>query len=393
VPEETVARSPKLNFTPFLDQYTTTIGGVFHRLGKDKEAAETQFKFLMRQAEKGTAADPNVTFGDVADAYLDYAQASHCPERYRHCKERLQEFKDQVGDSLRARDLRARHVEAWLKGKELTGGSERLYKGIILACLNWAAKPSGKKGGGLIAENPLRGQMHLPATGSRGKEAVWSQGVFEQVLKVSSTAFADLVRILAWTGARPSTVTRIEARHYNEAQSRWDCEDLYSGRSTQVKYVRHVRLLNDESRELVERLNKKHPEGPIFRNAFGKPWTPNSPQIYLTNLQVKFKHSKGLDWPDGLCVYGLRHTFATNFLRQFPNEIEYLRVLLGHKNYKMIFAHYGHLIDEHASAFRRLEGFNPFTSGGGTSSSGAPKKGSRPAPSPRGRRRAATPKS
>jgi len=75
---------------------------------------------------------------------------------------------------------------------------------------------------------------------------------------------------------------------------------------------------------------------------------------------VKFKHSKDLDWPEGLCVYGLRHTFATNFLRQFPNEIEYLRVLLGHKNYKMIFAHYGHLIDEHASAFKRLEGFNPF---------------------------------
>lgn len=382
-------RKPKLNFTPFLDQYTTTINGVFHRLGKDPETAETQFKFLMRQSEKGVAADPNVTFGDVADAYLDYAREQHSPERYRHCKERLQEFKDHVGDSLRAKDLRARHVEGWLKGKELTGGSERLYKGFILACLNWAARPANKKGGALIAENPLRGQMTLPATGSRGKEAVWSEETFDQVLRVSSEAFANLVRILAWTGARPSTVCRIEARHYNKAQSRWDCEDLYTGRSTQVKYVRHVRLLNPESRELVERLNTQYPEGPIFRNAYGEPWNPNAPQIYLTNLQVKFKHSKDLPWPEGLCVYGLRHTFATNFLRQFPNEIEYLRVLLGHKNYKMIFAHYGHLIDEHASAFRRLEGFNPFTSGSGTASSGARGKGSRPAPSPRGTRRAA----
>src|SRR5207253_2217773 len=103
------------------------------------------------------------------------AQEHHCPERYRHCKERLQEFKDRVGDALRVRDLRPRHVDGWLKGKELSGGSERLYKGILLACLNWAARPANKKGGALIAENPLKGLLHLPATGSRGKEAVWSQ--------------------------------------------------------------------------------------------------------------------------------------------------------------------------------------------------------------------------
>ncbi len=385
-----MARSPKLNFTPFLDQYTTTIGGTFHRLGKDKDAAETQFKFLMRQAEKGTSADPNVTFGDVADAYLAFAHKAHCADRYRHCKERLQEFKDHVGDAARAKDIRARHVEAWLKGKALAGGSERLYKGILLACLNWAARPKSQKGGEMIPENPLRGQLHLPPTGSRGKEAVWGQETFDQVLAVSSPAFVDLVRLLAWTGARPSTATRIEARHYNKAQSRWDCEDLYRGRPTATKYVTHVRLLNPESRELVERLNKEHPDGPILRNSFGNPWTPNSPQIYLTNLKVKFKHSKDLDWPAGLCVYGLRHTFATTFLRQFPNEIEYLRVLLGHKNYKMIFAHYGHLIDEHASAFKRLEGFSPFTSGADTSSSAASRRASRSAPSPRGKPKAET---
>jgi hypothetical protein len=92
-------RTPKLNFTKSLGQYTITVDGVFHRLGKDKDAAETQFKFLVRQAERGTAADPNVTFGDVADAYLDYAREQHCKDRFRHCKERLQEFKDVVGDA------------------------------------------------------------------------------------------------------------------------------------------------------------------------------------------------------------------------------------------------------------------------------------------------------
>lgn len=352
-------RKPKLNWTPCFNQYTCTIGGVFHRLGKDEEDAETQFKFLMRQAELEQNPDPNIAFSDLADRFLDYVEANHTPERYRHCKERLQEFKDHIGGHFRAKDLRPKHVEGWLKKKgKLTGGSERLYKSIILACLNWAAKPRSKKGGELIHENPLRGQLHLPQGESWGKEAVWTPETFEQVLKVASPAFSDLVRILAWTGARITTVIRIEARHYNKRQSRWDCEDLCHGRGNK-KYVKHVRLLNDEARKLVERLNEKYPDGPIFRNSFGQPWDPDAPQIYLTNLRKRFTETKKLKWQEGLCVSGLRHVFATRFLEKFPNEIEYLRVLLGHSTYKMIFAHYGHLIDQHASAFKRLEGFDP----------------------------------
>lgn len=64
--------------------------------------------------------------------------------------------------------------------------------------------------------------------------------------------------------------------------------------------------------------------------------------------------------PDGLCLYGLRHSFATAFLADNPNEIDYLRVLLGHKDYKMIFLHYGHLIDQHEKINKKLDKFDPF---------------------------------
>lgn len=46
-------------------------------------------------------------------------------------------------------------------------------------------------------------------------------------------------------------------------------------------------------------------------------------------------------------MYGLRHTFATNFIKDHPDKLEYLRELLGHKDLKMIRKHYGHLFDEH----------------------------------------------
>ena len=73
---------------------------------------------------------------------------------------------------MRARDLRAKHVEAWIGKKTLSQSSERLYKSIILGALNWAARPRTKGGGELIHENPLRGQLHLPNGESWGKEAV-----------------------------------------------------------------------------------------------------------------------------------------------------------------------------------------------------------------------------
>ena len=50
------------------------------------------------------------------------------------------------------------------------------------------------------------------------------------------------------------------------------------------------------------------------------------------------------------------------FLAEHPNEIEYLRVLLGHKDYQMILKHYGHLVDQTEQITKRLKNFDPFGS-------------------------------
>ena len=181
------------------------------------------------------------------------------------------------------------------------------------------------------------------------------------VLNVANPAFADVVRILAWTGARPSTICRIEKRHYRKQWRLWDVKDLYEGRKTKTKYVERVRFL-PQAVPLVERLNAEQPEGAIFRNSHGDPRTSATLGVCMFQLRHKFKDTKNLNWPDDLRLYGLRHTFATAFLGEHPNEIEYLRVLLGHRNYKMIFKHYGHLIDQHARINKKLEGFGPFGS-------------------------------
>jgi len=364
-------RKPKLNWTPSRDQYTTTIDGEFHLLGSDKTKAEQQFRYLLNKADLGEVVDKNPCFAQIADQWLDFVHKHHAPERYRLCKGRLDEFVEFVGAGLRVRDLRASRVEAWIEAKKkltekvkvkgrrktqvASPGTERGYKGIILACLNWAAGPKVR----LIASNPIKGLLVLPEGEARGGDVVWKQEVYDQVVRMANPAFADIVRILALTGARPSTVCAVEARHFRADMKLWDVEDMYKTRLHKKKYVKRIWLL-PEALELVRKKNAENPTGPIFRNARGLPWNPDALGIYLYQMQTKFLATKDLKWPDNLCMYGLRHTFATKFIASNPDKLEYLRELLGHKDMKMVRKHYGHLFDEHAAIHKVLDEFKVF---------------------------------
>jgi integrase len=70
--------------------------------------------------------------------------------------------------------------------------------------------------------------------------------------------------------------------------------------------------------------------------------------------------TKGLEWPNNLCIYGLRHTFVTKFIAANPDTLEYLRELLGHKDMKIVHNHYCHQFDEHSAIHKVLNGFKVF---------------------------------
>lgn len=348
-------RKPKVRWTPSLKQFTVTVGGKLHRLGTDKDAAAVQFQFLLHKHDLSEPATTNPTFADVADAWLEHVLQNHDPERYRLCKARLTEFVAFAGVNLKLRDLRPRHVEAWLKARPgaTTPGTATLYKGMILAALNWAASKRVR----LIAANPLRGLLELPEGRSRGGEAVWSPEVFQLVLANVNGRFAEYLRALAWTGARPSAVRRVEARHYRPDLKLWDIGDLVRDHS---KKKAHRIWLAPPMVEMVERLNAEHPTGPIFRNTQGNPYSGDVVTMTLFKLRRRLlRRTPPVELPKGLCVYGLRHTFATAFIREHPDKLEYLRELLGHRDMKMIRKHYGHLYDQHHAMHSVLDSFSP----------------------------------
>lgn len=357
-----VGRKPLPYWSDSRGQYLVTIRGKMHRLGTDLDKATEKFNLLMRgEGERQLEANP--LLADLFNAWLEVVYEEKGDTKpYKNRKRILTLLVKFLGVGTRLDEVRANHVSNFIKSLgDLSAASVRSYTAHILAALNWCATPISRKGGGLIPSNPLKAQLYLPVGKSRGKEAVWTAESFKQVLECGSEAFGNVVKILAWTGARPSLICRIEAKHYNKAQSRFDTATLFEERTghSKKKNIAHVRILNAEARKLVERLCEEYPTGPIFRNSKGGHWTSNALQTYLYGLMWKYEPSCKLEWQEGLVIYGIRHTFATNFLQQFPNEIEYLRILLGHTDYQMIFRNYGHLIDQHREAFKRLEGFNP----------------------------------
>jgi integrase len=332
---------------------------VRHRLGTDKKAAEEQFAFLLRKADLGESADHNPRFSVLADMWLEHTREEYSAERYRLCKGRLKSFVAFLGRETKVKAMRGKQIEEWVGTLEgvKSAGTRTLYKGMPVAVLNWAVKSK------LIARNPIRGEVTFEEGGSRGKECVdaWSREVFTKVLEVGNPAFADLVRMLAYTGARPSTVRQIEAKHWNPVTSTFDVECLYRDRKSKVKYVERVWVTLPDGKELVQRKLREHPTGTLLRNTFGEPWSETAPTVYLYQLRNRFQKSAGFAWPEGLCLYGLRHLFAAKFIEHRKGEnLELLRVILGHENLKMIRKHYGHLFDQHKAIHETVAGMKLF---------------------------------
>jgi site-specific recombinase XerD len=85
---------------------------------------------------------------------------------------------------------------------------------------------------------------------------------------------------------------------------------------------------------IAEKLTLKVPEGPLFRNEEGNPWTKNAINCRLQRMKKRcgFK----------LMPYALRHTFATEALKNGVDAVTVAQ-LMGHRDLTMVARVYGHL--------------------------------------------------
>jgi integrase len=314
-----MARRPKPWWWSQAGEWCVTIGGKRHRLGPEKEAAETRFHNLMAKPELRV---PSNTVIAIIELFLDWTQKHREHETYLWYKKHLQGFKDSLNPQLLTVDrLKAHHVEAWVDAHEWGDSYRRGAMTAVARCLNWSFKK------GHIENNPIYKRLEKPAAGKR--EVVLSPAQFKKLLKHLEGDLRDLV-FTAWeTGCRPQEVTRVEAQYVDLRNGRW----VFPVKQSKGKKKERVVYLSKAALTITKRLMGRFPTGPIFRNG-ENPWT----RFEMSRAFGRLKEIVGMHYR----LYDMRHSFITNGLKNGVDPIT-MQHLVGHTDLAMISKIYAHV--------------------------------------------------
>jgi integrase len=264
---------------------------------KDKAARDAAFQEYHRLMAGEKPVTTRTTAVELIDQFLYWTQQNRAQATYEWYLHHCQGFAKFIGPKLTVSDLKANHVTRWLEKSYKAAGPTHQNGACraVSRAFNWARKQ------GLIQANPVSG-MERPAAEPR--EAYLKPEEWKKLIgSVKPTdPFADLLWFLRETGCRPHEARIAEAKHWDKSNRRLVLER----KNSKGKKRRRVIRLNERATEIVTRLALKHPDGPLFRNKIGKPWTRNTVICRFAKLRKK------LGIP--LFPYILRQTWCTDAL-------------------------------------------------------------------------------
>ena len=322
---------PKPFFRPARGLWYVQLGGKQVNLGADQAVAFKAYHDLMARPESTPAASPAATATlqtrfvvVVVDEFLDWCQKHRAPHTYRWYKDRLNSFVQTIPAELTTDQFKPHHVQKWVDGYpvELASGSRRNLIASVKRTMHWAEEQ------GYVDRSPLA-HMRKPACGR--KEQVVTPAQYQALLdRTKDQGFKDLVTATWETGCRPQESLRVEARHVDLTGERW----VFPPSEAKGKRTPRVVYLTPTSLDITRRLMKTHPDGPLFRNIDGQPWTP-----WATNCRfTRAKKATG----EKLSLYALRHTWINRMLLTGVDAFT-VAVLAGHSDPSMLAKHYAHL--------------------------------------------------
>jgi integrase len=142
--------------------------------------------------------------------------------------------------------------------------------------------------------------------------------------------FRDLITVCWETGCRPQEIWAVEKRHLDVVNKRW----VFPASEAKGKRKIRVVYLTDGALAICQRLAKEHPQGPLFRNRDGLPWT----RFAVSLVFARMKKHLGQKY----ALVDFRHTFATRSLKNGVDPVT-LATLLGHADGSMLCRTYAHV--------------------------------------------------
>lgn len=330
------------------DAWYVRVGGKQVRLAKgkaNKKAALDAFHRLMALGPAGLPKAEEITTAHVLDLFLTWSERHHDARTFGWYKSFLNSLcnHDRVG-ALPVSQLKVFHVTRWLDAHPGWVGARRNAIICVKRAFNWAIAE------GLVKENPLRLLKKPPA--ARRERIVNAEEWGQLLAAVRDQEFKDFLTAMRETGCRPDEVRRVTAAEVNLELGVWVLEHHKTRKKTGLPQVVY---LTPTMVELCKRLVARWPTGPIFRGPKRKghrPYTRNAIRCRFRRLRLKLPQLKGV------VSYTIRHTFITDALeRGVP--VATVAELAGHKDLKMIQAHYGHLSEKRrhlSEAVRRATG-------------------------------------
>jgi len=251
-------------------------------LGKDKEQANRKYHELMSGRRGGHTIH---RVDELLDEYLEHVERNQAKGSYRLYRHYIRSFNATIPNK-RVHDLCPHDVQRWLDSTDWNPTTRKIAAKTIKGAFNWAVRQ------GLITASPIAG-LRVPAGLSR--DVLVSPEQWKVIVGKAKGELLDILTFLRETGCRPQEGRIVEAGHV-----RGDHIILPKMDSKGQKYNRVI-WLTPTAQAIVERLSKLHPEGRLFWNKWGKPWTTGRLNERCQGLKLDFH----------FFPYALRHTWTT----------------------------------------------------------------------------------
>ncbi len=297
------------------------------RLAEGKNKKREAVREYRRLLEEGSAdLTSRSKVKGIFIAFLRRHSKRKCsPETHAWYRYYLKSFAKRHG-SRRIGELRPLDAEAWLAEKEWADTTRNRAVTCLKVALNWAVRM------GVIRENPLK-NLEKPPMGRR--ERILTPAERRTLFGgITDRAFKLFVFALVSTGARPSEVRTVTAKEFLKT-GMWvfPPKRHKTGKKTQKPRVVY---LTPPMIRLCERLARERPEGPLFRNSRGKPWTRNAVRCRFRYLRERLPQLAGVT------AYCCRHTYVSDGLEK-GIPLATMAELTGHTTTRMLEQHYSHL--------------------------------------------------
>jgi integrase len=327
-------RQPEPRWRKDRKAWVCRIQGRLHTLAHGKENKQEAWKalrgILANIETQSRVKGETMLFQTLADRFLDWCQREKEPKTYEWYRYMLNGFCS-FKKGKRARDLIPQDLNDWFaKGdQKFTAGTRSRAIEAVARVMNWGVKNK------IMRENPLKG-MERPAKPRREItiNAAQRSAIFDAYKE--GDCFRDFLFAMEQSGCRPGEIAKLTSENLALAQGVW----IFTKHKTrnQTGGKPRVIYLSDPLMELSKKLVASVPPGtPLFRNSKGVRWTLNAVRLRLGRVRKRLKIP-------GLVAYLFRHGFITQALERGISDAV-VAALAGHKDTRMIHAHYSHLTD------------------------------------------------